>query len=215
MATHVQSGQVDKATVLAAGIGLDVQEEIGGWIEEADFDLHYFQSADEILSRLERVDLGIVLLDAAVPGFYEFIEKMKATPSPQPIIVLTETFERDCVVQAFRCGAIDVMEFPIDRDQLLERLAEAARVDARRAPDRRLYRRLTRLMGSLTRREREVMQCVVEGNANKQIAAVLNISEKTVEVHRHKVMRKMEADSLAALVRMNMVIEASTGANLN
>lgn len=215
MATHVQSGQVDKVTVLAAGSGQDRWGVVGDWIEEAGFVFHYFQSAGDILSRLERVDVGIVLLDAAVPGFYRIIESMKATPSSQPIIVLTETFERDCVVQAFRCGAIDVMEFPIDRHQLLERLAEAARVDTRRAPERRLYRRLTRLMGSLTRREREVMQCVVEGNANKQIAAVLNISEKTVEVHRHKVMRKMEADSLAALVRMNMVIEASAAAIWN
>jgi len=200
-----------RATVLAVGRGLDRWTEIGGWVEEAGFEMNVLAAARDVLSRLEQIDVGIVLLNAAVPGFHGLIETMNATPASPPVIVLTETVEFDSVVRAFRSGAVDVLQLPLRRQDLIERLAEAAQDDFQRARHRHLYRRLTRLMGSLTPRERQVMQCVVEGSANKQIAADLGISEKTVEVHRHKVMRKMEADSLAALVRMNMVIEASAG----
>lgn len=201
-------GDARRAVVLAVARERDRWRELGGWIESAGFDLAVVDARD-VSSRIERIEVGIVVVDADVPGFPGLIESMHGTPAAPPVIVLTETVEFDAVVRAFRSGAVDVLQLPIGRQRLIERLAEAAQDDYHRAGHRRLYRRLTRLVSSLTPRERQVMQCVVEGSANKQIAADLGISEKTVEVHRHKVMRKMEADSLASLVRMNMVIEAS------
>jgi two-component system, LuxR family, response regulator FixJ len=206
-----QREEVCQATVLAVGEGPDRWTEIGAWVEQAGFEMEVLGTTHDALWRIEQIDVGIVLADAAVAGLYALIASMHMTPASPPVIVLAETFEFDAVVQAFRSGAVDMLQLPLLRQALIERLVEAAQDDFHRARHRKLYRRLTRLIGSLTPRERQVMQCVVEGSANKQIAADLGISEKTVEVHRYKVMRKMEADSLAALVRMNMVIEAAAG----
>ena len=140
------------------------------------------------------------------------VAQMRATPAALPAIVLIETAEFHLAVRAFRAGATDVLQLPVSEQLLLDRLVQAAREDRRRAGHRLLFWRVMELVRSLTPREREVMRCVVEGCANNQIAADLGISEKTVEVHRHKVMRKMEADSLAELVRMNVVFEATANA---
>jgi len=187
--------------------------ELVGWLERSGlFDVQVVNWRAAVPHTLHRSGSGVVLLDTAIPGALDIVAQMRATPTALPAIVLTDTAEFHLVVRAFRAGAADVLQLPVSEQLLLDRVAHAAREDRRRATQRQLFWRVVELVESLTPREREVMRCVVEGCANKQIAADLGISEKTVEVHRHKVMRKMEADSLAELVRMNVVFEATAGA---
>ncbi len=212
MDTKVHEGRVEESTVVFLGKDRERGDALADWVVGSGFSITVSSSPVEFFSALGRIESGVVLLDGSFPTFLEIVERINAVPASPPVIVLSETVEFNAVVRAFRGGAVDVLQLPVERGYFLDRLLRAVRVDVQRARQRSLYKRLRRLIGSLTPREREVMHFVVEGSANKQIAADLGISEKTVEVHRHKVMRKMEADSLAELVRMNVIMEATGSA---
>jgi RNA polymerase sigma factor (sigma-70 family) len=124
-----------------------------------------------------------------------------------PIIFITGRGSIPMSVQAMKGGALDFLKKPVDGDLLLESiqraLARSREALARAAEHSDVARRLARL----TPREREVLELVVAGMLNKQIAAELGAAEKTVKVHRGRVMKKMEADSVADLVRMTQKAE--------
>ncbi len=198
-----------RTTVFVVGSDALSGQQLTSWLEASGIiDVEIGTSVSQVVSRLPRVASGVVLVDASTPAFLELVERMRAIPVSLPLIVLVESVEFDIVVRAFRSGVADVMQMPISEHLLIDRIVRAVYEDRHRISQRCLFWRVAELTGSLTPRELEVMRFVVEGSANKQIAADLGISEKTVEVHRHKVMQKMEADSLAELVRMNVVMES-------
>jgi len=211
--TQESNGDAVRSTVFVVTDRDRDRAELVGWMERSGlFDVQVVNWRATVPHTLHRTGSGVVLLDTAIPGALDLVAQMRATPTALPAIVLTDTAAFHLVVHAFRAGAADVLQLPVSEQLLLDRVGHAAREDRRRATQRQLFWRVAELVGSLTPREREVMRCVVEGCANKRIAADLGISEKTVEVHRHKVMRKMEAESLAELVRMTVVFEATAGA---
>lgn len=201
------------ATVFIAGLKDPVVKRIATWIGGTGlYDLRVLGGVDELPVGLRGVGTGVVVVDATNGRSQEWTAAMRSIPGAMPVLAIAENAQFEVVVGAFRSGAADVVDLPVSELVFLERVARAVREDRTRVAKRTLFWKVNELMNALTPREREVMRCVVDGSANKQIATDLGISEKTVEVHRHKVMRKMEANSLAALVRMTVVME-STGAD--
>ena len=119
-----------------------------------------------------------------------------------PIIFLTGHGDVSMSVEAMKAGAIDFIEKPVDSALLLRSIQEAIARDSQIRAERDERIKLVRRIRGLTRREREVMKLVVSGKANKEIANTLNVSPRTVEVHRSRVMQKMGADSITELIGM-------------
>jgi two-component system response regulator FixJ len=122
-----------------------------------------------------------------------------------PIIMITAQGDVPMAVQAMHNQAVDFILKPINAEHLTERLRQALDLDRRQRLTAAERAAAIERLSRLTPREREVMQCVVRGMANKQIAAHLHLSEKTVEVHRGNVMRKSGADNVPELVRLTLV----------
>jgi FixJ family two-component response regulator len=161
------------------------------------------------MARCPRAEIGVIFVESSSLGAETLLERLCRQPAPHPVVVLTDTSDFDCVVRAFRLGAMDVLPRDVADEGLGDCLRQALAQDRARLTARRKWSEVQGLLDSLTPRERQVMDRVVAGYANREIAVELEISEKTVEVHRHKVMLKMEADSLAELVRKNVVLESA------
>jgi FixJ family two-component response regulator len=143
-------------------------------------------------------------LDLQLPGLsgLDLQKRMAEAELEIPIVFLTGHGNIPASVQAMKAGAVEFLTKPFDEQDLLRAIEEAIERDRRTRQRHAEMRELKSRYKSLTAREQEVMQQVVSGLLNKQVAAELKITEFTVKVHRGQVMRKMRADSLADLVRM-------------
>jgi FixJ family two-component response regulator len=181
-----------------------VRKALGRLLRSAGIEVATFGSAEEFLGALEEEAAGCALLDVAMPGLdgLALQETLARRGIDLPVLFLTGHGDIPMSVRAMKAGASDFLTKPVDGKALVaavRRALERGRSLARaRREDAEIHRRLA----SLTPREREVLQGVVSGRLNKQIAADLGISEKTVKVHRGRVMEKMNAPSLAELVRL-------------
>jgi two-component system response regulator FixJ len=146
--------------------------------------------------------------DAWVDGV-EFIRRLKKTGNNVPVIVMTGHADVPLAVEAMKVGAIDFLEKPFRDDRLLEVVRFALLCDEQSIQkSQELLRTQARLQG-LSQRERQVLDGLVAGKANKAIAHELNISPRTVEIHRANVMAKMEAKNLPDLIRMALFLEGT------
>ncbi len=164
-----------------------------------------FGNAPEFLQRVQRGVEGCVILDVRMPGpsGLDLQKSLAAMGQDIPIVFVTAYADVPLTVRAMKAGALEVLTKPFD-DQALLDVVNAALARARvRRQEREETGRLRVLYDSLTPREREVMALVVTGLPNKQVAHQLGTSERTVKAHRAQVMHKMQADSLADLVRMS------------
>jgi FixJ family two-component response regulator len=144
-----------------------------------------------------------LILDVALPdGSGIDLQRQLSTGDHPPIIFLTGASDIPTAVRAIKAGAIDFLTKPCRKADLLAAIETAIAQDSHARAERAERMRLTYRHSCLTPREREVLPLVVGGLLNKQAAATLGISETTLQIHRRHVMRKMEADSLAQLVRM-------------
>lgn len=145
-----------------------------------------------------------MILDLQLPGLsgLDLQERMAEVGLAIPIVFLTGHGDIPASVQAMKAGAVEFLTKPLDEEKLFRAIQEALERDRRTRQQLAEIRDLRERYESLTTREQEVMQNVVSGLLNKQVAAELSISEFTVKIHRGHVMRKMRADSLPALVRM-------------
>ncbi len=168
-----------------------------------------FASAEEFLQRYDPDQPGCLLLDVRMPGMsgLELQNRLANRGSRLPIIVLTGHGDVPMAVRAVRAGAFDFLEKPTNDQVLLDRVQQAMALDRTQRLDQATREGIIRLLESLTAKEREVLDRVVAGKANRQIAAELGVSVKAIEARRANVMGKMEAQSVADLVRM--VIAAS------
>jgi FixJ family two-component response regulator len=167
-----------------------------------------FGSAREFLVSGEaRMSAGCIVLDLAMPGLngFELQQCLIASGCHRPVIFLTGNGDISKSVRAMKAGAVNFLTKPVDEQELLAAVDEALRVDAaeRAAWDTRMS--VSERLNTLTPRERQVFDQVIAGRLNKQIAAELGIVEKTIKVHRARVMRKMHAGSLVELVHLASV----------
>jgi len=149
---------------------------------------------------------GCVVVDLRMPGMsgLELQEALHQRHSTLPVIFITGHGTVDSAVHAMRAGAIDFLQKPFDDQELLDTIQRSIQRDRDSRDSLAAREQLTERYATLTNREREVMALVVEGHANKVIAFDLQVSERTVEIHRSRVMKKMEANSLPHLVRMSL-----------
>lgn len=168
------------------------------------FDVRSFASADEFLQAFDPAAPGCLLLDLRMPGKsgLELQQSLAARGQPPPIVFLTGHADVPTSVLAMKQGAIDFLEKPVAESALLAALERALALDAEQRRGRGELAALERRYASLTPREREVLAEMLAGQLNKQAAYSLGIAERTVKLHRSRVMEKMGADSIPELVRM-------------
>ncbi|HRD35396.1 MAG TPA: response regulator [Rhodocyclaceae bacterium] len=181
-------------------------------LESSGYRAEAFASADAFLKMFSAELMGCLLLDVRMPGMsgLELFEELQRRHCALPVIFITGHGDVPMAVSALKKGAVDFIEKPFgDRDMLA--LIEESLAGERLGRERRLLEAMTsRRLAGLTQREREVLDLIISGKLNKQIADVLGISIKTVEVHRARVMEKMEVSSLAELVQSVLSIDAGT-----
>jgi RNA polymerase sigma factor (sigma-70 family) len=172
-------------------------------LESSGFAVRDYPSAEAFLRDYRPGTPGCLVLDLRMPGLsgIELQEQLRHDGVELPIIFITGHGDVPVSVQAMKSGALDFLEKPFDDAQLVERIREAFELDAQWRERRRERERIAERLGRLTRRETEVLSLLVQGLSNKEIAERLEVSHRTVEVHRARIMHKMEAGSLAELVQ--------------
>jgi FixJ family two-component response regulator len=181
-----------------------VQRGLQRLVRSAGWKVETFASAQEFLARSRTELPNCVLLDLQLPGLsgLDLQKRMAEVGLEIPIVFLTGHGNIPVSVQAMKAGAVQFLTKPVDEQELLQAIEEAVERDRRTRQQQVEMSELRDRYESLTGREQEVMQKVISGMLNKQIAADLKITEDTVKFHRGHIMRKMNADSLADLVRM-------------
>jgi two-component system, LuxR family, response regulator FixJ len=167
-----------------------------------------FGSAQEFLDSFDADRAGCLVLDIRMPGMsgLELQQKLNEMHAIVPIVFITGHGDVPMAVEAMQHGAVDFIQKPFRDQDLIDRINQALERDRENRAGLKERDAIRRRMEQLTPREREVLALVTQGKANKVIAGDLNVSQRTVEIHRARVMEKMGASSLAHLVRM--VIEA-------
>ena len=168
-------------------------------------------SAEEFLANHDADRPGCMVLDVRMPGMsgIELQQQLNARGATIPIVFITGLNDARVGVNVMKAGAVDFLMKPFDESDLLIAVRSAIDKDRAKRELRAQTTQLQKRLATLTKREREVMLNVVAGHLNKQIAAELGIAEKTVKVHRQRVMEKMRAGSLAELVRLSYRAEAA------
>jgi len=181
-----------------------VRNSLRWLLESANFHVETYASAREFLNGYDPETPGCLLLDVRLSGQsgLDLQQQLVTEGIGIPVIIITGHGDVPTAVRAMRTGALDIIEKPFDHQHLLNRIRQAVELDLRNRVGRAERAEITARLASLTQREREVLDRVVSGRANKQIAAELSISTKTVEAHRAHVMEKMRADSLAGLIQL-------------
>jgi two-component system response regulator FixJ len=165
-------------------------------------------SAQEFLSNYDPSHPGCLVLDVRMPGMsgLEMQHELNVRGATIPVIFITGHGDIPMAVEAMQHGAFDFLQKPFRDQELLDRVQRALTRDTEYRARLRQTDRIRERLSSLSPREREVLDLVSQGKANKMVAGDLGVSQRTVEIHRAHVMQKMEAGSLAELVRMMMTV---------
>jgi len=181
-----------------------MRESLKNLIRSVGLRAEAFGSADEFLGSKRLHGPGCLVLDVRMPGMsgLDLQKRMVEAATDIPIIFLTGHADIPMSVQAMKAGAAEFLTKPVREQDLLDAIQQALERDRAAVAKRAEVDDLGDRLDSLTPRERDVMRHVIAGLLNKQIAGELDMSETTVKIHRHHVMEKMRARSLAELVRM-------------
>jgi FixJ family two-component response regulator len=163
-----------------------------------------FASAEDLLAQSEIDAPGCIVLDVQMPGLngLELQKALATMDRPLPVVFITGHGDVPMSVSAMKAGAVDFIPKPFNDEDLLKAVALAVNKSQTEQNEQTEIAEFRRRLSSLTSREREVLSHVIAGQLNKQAAADLGVAEKTIKVHRARVMKKMRAGSLAELVTM-------------
>lgn len=186
---------------------VQVRDSLANLCGSVDLPVETFASTSEFLSK-DRPDVpSCLVLDIRFPGSapsgLDFQRELAGMSNPLPIIFITGHGDVPMAVQAIKQGAVEFLMKPVREQALLDAIRCAIAQDRKRREEQRHLASVRSRFRSLSEREREIMFLVARGLLNKQIAAELGVSEVTVKVHRGSAMRKMQAASLADLIRMS------------
>jgi len=188
----------------------DVREAIVFMLEAEDIAVVAFSDPARMLETVEADARGCLLLDVRMPGMdgLELHQALKKRGVAMPAVFISGHGDIPMAVRAVNAGALDFIEKPFDDEVLLDRIGQAFELDARRIQTESDKLEVRQRLAQLTPRERDVLNGIVAGRLNKQIADDLAISVRTVELHRGRVLEKLEASNAADLVRMVLPLKA-------
>ncbi|MFF9551059.1 response regulator FixJ [Methylobacterium fujisawaense] len=180
-----------------------MRDSVGFLLGTEGFEVRLYETATDFLQRLVEPAAGCVLTDIRMPGLngLELLRRLRASGHKLPVIMMTGHGDVPLAVEAMKLGACDFIEKPFDDEALLQALRSALeRNGAAKAVDPTL-REFVRRVGTLSERERQVLDQLVAGGTSKEIGRTLDISPRTVEIYRAKLMAKTQAGTLQELVR--------------
>lgn len=191
-----------------------VRDSLSWLIESINLKVEIFAAAKDFLEAYELSNSGCLVLDVRMPGMsgLDLQENLITYGITLPVIIITGHADVSMAIRAMKAGAFDFVEKPFNDQTLLERIQAAIKQDAESRRRSARWSETETRIATLTKRENEVMDWVVSGKSNKQIALDLGLSTKTVEAHRANVMEKMAADTLPNLVEMVVRWRESKGA---
>ncbi len=193
----------DNLTIFIVDDDASVRDALGLLLAVHDFRVALFADADTFLEAFKPAWCGCLLLDIRMPGMdgLSLQKKLLELGSDLPVVIMTGHGDVDSAREAFRSLAVDFLEKPLDESRLLAAIREAFARQRKSVGTAMSRNQVQRLLDGLTHREREVMERVVAGRHNREIAVELAISPRTVEVHKARMMDKLGVGSVAELVR--------------
>lgn len=202
---------MDTETIFVVDDDLAVRTALSRLVRSCEFKSETFASAQALLDRRPPVGAGVIILDVQMPGLtgLDLQGELKARKIITPIVFITGHGDIPMSVQAMKSGAVDFLTKPVKSKLLLEALERAVEKDRRLRAVNAAIEQIRQRQATLTPREFQVFNLVVKGWLNKQIAAELGAAEKTIKVHRSRVMEKMEVTSVAELVQAAITAGAS------
>jgi FixJ family two-component response regulator len=206
-------------TVYIVDDAREVRIALSRLLGASGYQVSAFESAERFLEEQNAEAPGCLLLDVCMPGLsgIELQRTLAGSPCARPIVFLSGKGDVQIGVHAMKEGAVDFLTKPIDHAQLVAAVEQALKRDAEQRRERDIRLMIKERLETLTPRERQVMVQVIHGRLNKQIAVGLGTGEKTVKVHRARVMSKMSAHSVAELVqlaaRVGVAIEPALNAD--
>lgn len=182
-------------------------------VESVSLPYAVFADAAHFLQQDLTTLAGCIVTDVRMPGMsgLELQDELRHRKIDLPIIFISGYAEVTSVVRAMRGGALDFFQKPFSTQQVLDRIQDGLRIDRNRADMQARSREIGERMALLTQREREVLEGVFEGKLTKVIAGELGISQRTAETYRHLIMQKLQAGSIAELVRLTMEFMPNRG----
>jgi FixJ family two-component response regulator len=191
-------------TIYVVDDSADILEAIQVLLNSVNLKARTFASGEEFVSSIDPTARGCLLLDMRMPGMsgLEVQDALKEKCIALPIIFLTGHGEVSTAVQAMRDGALDFIEKPFQPQLLLDRIHACLKVDQESYDEKCKQQLAASQLNHLTPREKEIAKLIVAGKPSKVIATLMDISEKTVDVHRHNIMKKTSIKSTAELVQL-------------
>ena len=199
-----------KQTVFVVDDEPDVRAALRLLIKSVGYSVECFESADLFFDQFEPERKGCLILDVRMPGMsgMDLQEKLASMETLLPVIMISGHGEIPMAVKAVQNGAIDFLQKPFSDQQLLDRISQAMEINSKRHDVHDVRQDAQTKYDSLTPRENEIFSEVVTGKLNKVIAYELNISTRTVEIHRAKAMEKMGAKNLSELINLANLIKS-------
>ena len=193
--TDVNEKNANNQTVFIVDDDSAIRHAMGLLLESVGHQCEVYGSADEFLAAVDTASPGCLVLDIRMPRMsgLELQEKLAAGKSAMPIIFITGHGDVPMAVEAMQKGAIDFIQKPFRDQELLDRISDAMQTDSERRSSRRSVNDIVDKISRLTKREQEVFDLVATGKPNKIVAYELGVSQRTVEIHRARVMEKIEA----------------------
>jgi two-component system response regulator FixJ len=184
-----------------------MRKSLAFMLRAAKLEVQTYATATDFLEHLPQAKLGCIVTDIRMPGIsgIDLLKRLRELEVAMPVIVITGHGDVPLAVQAMKEGAIDFLEKPFEEEAMLAAIRAAFAAHAANADRQRAVADIRERLASLSTREREVLEGLVAGQANKVIAYNLGISPRTVEIYRANVMTKMQASSLSELVRMALI----------